>query len=209
MTDTAAAQADETSRALLEAAHDLLAREGAGALTVRRIAAAAGMSTMNVYSRFGGKDGVLDRLFSDGFERLALAMEAVERTGDPVEDLRRCGAAYRDFARRWPTYYSLMFDRIVPEFRPSEAARATSLATLQGLVDLVQRAIDEGAFAPGDAFTVACGLWAIEHGLVSLEARTGGDEPHDAAAPFDWASTATITLDAVLTGLRSTPRHPR
>ena len=45
-------------------------REGPGALTVRRIAAAAGMSTMNVYSRFGGKDGVLDELFVDGFRRL-------------------------------------------------------------------------------------------------------------------------------------------
>ena len=59
-----------TREALLAAAHDLLATEGPAALTVRRIAAAAGMSTMNVYSRFGGKDGVLDELFIDGFRRL-------------------------------------------------------------------------------------------------------------------------------------------
>ena len=69
----------DTREALLAAAHDLLATEGAGALTVRRIAAAAGMSTMNVYSRFGGKDGVLDELFVDGFRRLAETMEASPR----------------------------------------------------------------------------------------------------------------------------------
>ena len=60
---------DQTSRALLDAAHRLLADHGSEALTVRRIATEAGMSTMNVYSRFGGKDGVIDELFIDGFER--------------------------------------------------------------------------------------------------------------------------------------------
>ena len=67
---------DQTGRALLTAAHDLLANEGPTALTVRRIAAAAGVSTMNVYSRFGGKDGVLDELFAEGFRRLGERMEA-------------------------------------------------------------------------------------------------------------------------------------
>ena len=217
MTDTTAsaataARADETSRALLDAAHDLLGREGPAALTVRRIAAAAGMSTMNVYSRFGGKDGVLDRLFIDGFERLAVAMDEVETTADPVDDLRRCGEAYRRFARRWPTYYSLMFDRVVPDYRPTDAALVTSLATLRRLVERVERAIETGAFAPGDPFSIACGLWALQHGVVSLEARTvpevGGhhDERHHAPGEsFDWAGTATLTVDATLDGLRSRP----
>ena len=61
---------DETSDALLAAAHHLLSTVGAEALTVRRIANEAGMSTMNVYSRFGGKDGVIDELYADGYRRL-------------------------------------------------------------------------------------------------------------------------------------------
>lgn len=48
-------QLDSVGSTLLKAAGDLLAAEGPGALTVRRIAHAAGVSTMNVYSRFGGK----------------------------------------------------------------------------------------------------------------------------------------------------------
>ena len=209
---SAAAPPDGTSRALLDAAHDLLGREGPAALTVRRIATAAGMSTMNVYSRFGGKDGVLDRLFIDGFERLGVAIDEVETTADPVDDLRRCGEAYHRFARRWPTYYSLMFDRVVPEYRPTDAALVTSLATLRRLVARVERAIEAGAFAPGDPFTIACGLWALQHGIVSLEARTvdevGGDHAerhHAAGESFDWAATAALTVDATLDGLRSSP----
>ena len=85
---------DETGRALLTAAHDLLASDGPTALTVRRIAGAAGVSTMNVYSRFGGKDGVLDELFAEGFRRLGERMEETPSTDDSVADLgsRRCAA---------------------------------------------------------------------------------------------------------------------
>ena len=67
---------DDTSAALLAAAHRLLAEDGPEALTVRRIAGEAGMSTMNVYSRFGGKDGVIDELYADGYRRLVAAIDA-------------------------------------------------------------------------------------------------------------------------------------
>src|SRR5215213_5805048 len=77
-----AGRPDETREALLAAAHDLLAREGAAALTVRRIAAAAGVSTMNVYSRFGGKDGVLDALLIEGFEKLTEVINEAHASPD-------------------------------------------------------------------------------------------------------------------------------
>src|ERR1700750_1948078 len=75
---------DDTREALLAAAHDLLANEGPAALSVRRIAAAAGMSTMNLYSRFGGKDGVLDELFIDGFRRMSEEMGDAPVSDDPI-----------------------------------------------------------------------------------------------------------------------------
>ncbi|MCB0956523.1 MAG: TetR family transcriptional regulator, partial [Ilumatobacter sp.] len=42
---------DDVGHALLDAADRLLTTEGAGALTIRRMASEAGVSTMNVYSR--------------------------------------------------------------------------------------------------------------------------------------------------------------
>ena len=81
--DIPALQSTRPARALLTAAHDLSASDGPTALTVRRIAGAAGVSTMNVYSRFGGKDGVLDELFAEGFRRLGERMERHPSTDDP------------------------------------------------------------------------------------------------------------------------------
>jgi AcrR family transcriptional regulator len=186
---------DETRQALLDAAHDLLASEGPGSLTVRRIAAAAGMSTMNVYSRFGGKDGVLDELFTDGFRRLGAEMDAAPESGDPEGDLQRCGQLYRRFAREHPTYYSLMFDRVVPDFEPSDGARAVALGTLAKLQQRVERVMAAGVIRPADSFTVATVLWACMHGVVSLEARSAGD------VDFDWDTVFRLAMDALRRGL--------
>jgi AcrR family transcriptional regulator len=196
-TGTGRSRVDDTRAALLAAAHDLLATEGPTALTVRRIAAAAGVSTMNVYSRFGGKDGVLDELFVDGFRRLTAKMEASPSGGDPMADLRQCGACYRQFALDNPTYYSLMFDRVVPDFEPSDAAVTTALGSLGELAARVQRAMDAGALRPDDAFTVASALWACEHGLVSLELRMADER----GEPFDWDVIAPLAVKAMLDGL--------
>ncbi len=189
-----AARPDETSEALLAAAHDLLATEGPGALSVRRIAAAAGVSTMNVYSRFGGKDGVLDELFVAGFDRLRAAMAQAPTTDDPLADLERCGAAYRRFAQEHATYYSLMFDRVVPGYRPSVAAEEVGLATLGHLAGRVERAMVAGMMARREPFQVAMALWAFQHGMVSLRSRT---TELDA---FDWEAVAPIGSNALVRG---------
>src|SRR5215467_4809505 len=89
---------DEQGRRILEAASELLSKEGANALSVRRIAAAAGCSTMGLYSRFGGKDGVVDELYAEGFERLVEAMRQNPLTDDPLADLRRGANCYRETA---------------------------------------------------------------------------------------------------------------
>ncbi len=191
------APVDVTGQALLTAAHDLLESQGPTALTVRRIATAAGVSTMNVYSRFGGKDGVLDELFSDGFRRLGEQMAATPSTADALADLHACGAAYRAFARDNPTYYSLMFDRVVPDYRPSDAARQIAVATLSHLASRVERAMDAGVIARRDPFQVAMALWACQHGLVSLAARTTDVEA------FDWDVVSPMGSAAMVRGLAS------
>ena len=81
---------DDTGQALLAAAGKVLAEEGASALTVRRIATEAGCSTMGLYSRFGGKDGVVDQLYVQGFDQLCDSMSALPKTGDALGDLRLC-----------------------------------------------------------------------------------------------------------------------
>jgi AcrR family transcriptional regulator len=163
---------DDTSRALIAAAQRLLADDGPDALTVRRIANEAGMSTMNVYSRFGGKDGVIDELYADGYQRLIEALTAVPTGDHAPDDMLRIAAAYREFARENPTYYGIMFRSTVPGFHPSQEAEEIALRNLSYFVELVQQAQRAGSILTSDTvepIEIAAGLWATCHGLVSLE----------------------------------------
>ena len=62
--------------ALSDAAERVLVRDGPDAVTVRAVAAEAGVAPMGVYNRFGGKDGLVDELLSRGFIGLR---EAIDR----------------------------------------------------------------------------------------------------------------------------------
>jgi AcrR family transcriptional regulator len=154
--------------AILDAARSLLAAEGPAALTVRRIADAAGCSTMGVYSGFGGKDGIVDELYLEGFERLCDAMSARERSDDPVDDLRSCARTYRETALAQRTHYLIMFARAVPGWQPTDDSRAFALKGFEELVARFERAIAAGALA-GDAVGNAEVFWGAIHGLVMLE----------------------------------------
>lgn len=161
---------DETSEALLSAARRLLSEHGPEALTVRRIAGEAGMSTMNVYSRFGGKDGVIDELYTDGYRRLIDAIDAVPVADDIADELLAVATAYRRFAIENPTYYGIMFRSAVPGFSPSTDAVEMALGGLAHLVGRIQRGQEMGQIAPEfEPQSVAAWLWACCHGMVSFE----------------------------------------
>lgn len=163
---------DETSNALLAAAHRLLADDGPDALTVRRIATEAGMSTMNVYSRFGGKDGVIDELYADGYRRLIEAIDAVPTTDDIAHDIVEVARAYRTFALENPTYYGIMFRSAISGFTPTPASVDLALGGLATFVDRVRAGQEQGVIANDDgrsAGEIAAFLWGCCHGMVSLE----------------------------------------
>lgn len=184
----------EVERAIVDAAEQLLVGEGADALTVRAIAAAAGVAPMSVYNHLGGKNGVLDALLIRGFEGLSDAMDGLG-SDDPFEDLAEAGRCYRRFALEHPSHYALMFERSVPDYVPSQLAMGHARATFLQLQMLVQRAMAAGVIAPGDAAEVAQRLWNTCHGSVSLQLRGIGFSD-------DGEATAEATAQTVLRGLR-------
>jgi AcrR family transcriptional regulator len=185
---------DEQGQLILQAASELLSKEGASALSVRRIAAAAGCSTMGLYSRFGGKDGVVDELYAEGFERLVDAMKANQPTDDPLADLRRGANCYRDHAIANATHYMVMFGGAVPGFVPSDSSHDLAHAAFDGLVAKVARCTDAGVLA-GAPDQIAELLWGAMHGLVMLELVGINPAMSDPAARFD------RMLDVLLRGL--------
>jgi AcrR family transcriptional regulator len=185
---------DEQGQRILEAPSELLSEEGASALSVRRIAAAAGCSTMGLYSRFGGKDGVVDELYAEGFERLVTAMRQNLITDDPLADLRRGANCYRDTALANATHYMVMFGGAVPGFVPSDASHDLAHQAFGGLVAKVARCTEAGVF-DGAPDHIAELLWGSIHGHVMLELVGINPLMGDPAARFERA------LDALFRGV--------
>lgn len=146
--------------ALVDAALVVLRREGPAGLTVRAITQEAGCSTTGVYTHFGGKHGLVEEIFVQGFD----SFDESVRPGLESGDLPAAGRAYRRWALERRTQYMVMFGSAVPDYVPSAAARDRALMSFARLADSVERV------APGDdAAQRAYHLFATIHGYVMLE----------------------------------------
>ena len=171
------ASGEELTARLVDAALQVLNEHGLGELTVRRVAEAAGSSTMGVYSRFGGRAGVLEALYRRVYAQMADAMAAVPSSSDPVADIVALALAYRAFALEGPQRYAFMFADPLPDFAPGAGLRAEMVQAAFGpLLDAVRRAGATGAEkadgAPSAnqmATRASYCLWCVMHGLVGLE----------------------------------------
>jgi AcrR family transcriptional regulator len=146
-------------RVVLDAGLTVLGRDGAAGLTVRAVAAQAGCSTTGVYTYFGGKHGLVEAMYLEGFLSFRHELATPLAAGDLVEAGRR----FRRWALANSTHYLVMFGRAVPDFEPGDEAMATAQASFTDLVDAVRRA---GAAEPSEA---AYHLFATVHGYVMLE----------------------------------------
>ena len=151
--------------ALIEGAARLIATEGPTGLTLRRLANEVGTSTMAVYTHFGGMDELRREVRREGFARLGERLAAVPSTEDPVADLGLLGAAYYVSAMDNSNLYRAMF----MEGPVDDVDAVVGLDTFDQLIVGVQRCIDAGRFHSGDALVMATQLWALAHGVVTLE----------------------------------------
>lgn len=176
----------ELPATLIETAARLLAEEGPGALSTRRLAAEAGTSTMAVYTYFGGMDDLVRAMVREGFTMLNDRMSAVAETGDPAADVAALGLAYRRNALEHRHLYGVMFGGSnLAGFRLTDEDRQHGRYTLEILVKTVARCMAAGRFCAGDAELVAHQMWIAVHGLVTLELGGYLVEPYDADTCFD------------------------
>jgi AcrR family transcriptional regulator len=177
--------------ALLTAAAELLEKEGPDALSVRRIAAEAGVATMGVYNHFDSKAGIIEALFIEGFARLREAMAGVAEVDDPYQALKEAGRLYRALALAHPMAYQLMFLRNISGFEPSDHALEVAASAFETLVTAVRRAMASGVIAHGPATEIAHLIWASVHGWVALE-LLGMGFVEDQDSSFDLVCTSLI-----------------
>lgn len=156
---------------LLESAAHLLAEHGPSGLSTRKVAAAAGTSTMTLYSQFGSMPDLVRAVVDEGFKRLADEFAKVPQTDDPIADLGGVFAAYIDYARANPDLYVIQFGSAsLGGYRGSgDDVKLTGRYSFEYIARAAERAVEAGRLRDEHPMWLASQIWTALHGYVQLE----------------------------------------
>jgi AcrR family transcriptional regulator len=159
-----------TAEKILKAAHRLFDREGADAVTMRRVAEAVGITPMAIYRHFPTRDALLKQLSDDSFKAVAHEWEAQRgKSRDVLKRLFALAGPYLDYALAHPHLFDHAFSvRRDDARRYPEDFRAGLSPTFNVVVDTVIEGMAKGVLKQDDPHDVAMALWAQQHGLVAL-----------------------------------------
>lgn len=202
-----------TAETLLDSATALLREGGPGAVSVRAVADAAGISFRAVYAVFGSKQALIDALAERGYRSLAGRIATPEPTGDPRADLVRAGAVgFREFALGEPEMFRLTFEQVSAEVLHRPQVSRAAYASYQALETWVRRAREAGAVHPGRPDALCCFTFhSLCQGLASSELAS---RPPPAGPGFwpmmgglDLADAWEDALSGLVAGFASEPAH--
>jgi AcrR family transcriptional regulator len=159
-------------QAILDAAVEVIAVDGPGALSLRELARRANVSHAAPAHHFKDKAGLLTAIATDGYARLADALLA-----SPGGSLLEVGASYVRFALAHPAHFEVMFrpDLYYPDDADLDAARRRSSEALRA-------AVGSDGKGRNDRLTELA-AWSLAHGFATLWASgvmtraAGGRDP--------------------------------
>ncbi|MGW1785846.1 TetR/AcrR family transcriptional regulator [Streptomyces sp. NPDC002143] len=184
------ARLEDAPERLVRAAVGLLAEQGPSAVKVRAVASASGLSTMVVYSHFGGVPELMRAVADHGFNELGAAFARVPVTEDPIADLFVMALTCRRAAHENPHLYDLMFGLSTrATYRPLSAAdqrlsghSPAFRSAYAHVVAACERLVGSGRVERQEPEVVAAQLWSFVHGYVTLELAEHFTEFEDPAA---------------------------
>ena len=174
---------------ILAAATRIFLSDGVAHATMRRIAAAVGVSTTALYVYFPDKDAILQAIAEATFTDLVAALEASQSGADGhVARLRAGLRAYVAFGLSRPDPYRLIFMHKAD--CGTQADR--SFAILQRNVEEMTA---EGVFRAGDPVAVSEAIWAAMHGVTMLLL----DQPEQCETPPE--RLIVVVIEMIINGL--------
>jgi AcrR family transcriptional regulator len=160
---------------LIDAAVRVLAARGdTERLSIRAVAAEAGVTPPTVYRCFADRRALVRAVVESCFDRFETHLaQADQATADPFEALRLRCRAYASFGTSQPRLYRVMFGAwsAGPKELGTYGRRPhPGAGAFNALVTLIQRCRDAGAQTRQPSPFLAFQLWSLLHGLTDLRA---------------------------------------
>jgi AcrR family transcriptional regulator len=181
---------------ILDAARELLVRDGYEKLSMRRVAERIDYSPTAIYLHFKDKQELVSNLCDETFARLVRELETLpDEFPDPLVRLRKGMERYIAFGLKHPDHYLPTFVLPLPDHlgaeRKEEAASPESngMRAFACLRDAIADGVKTRKLRKVDPDVAARAAWAGIHGITSLlivhEAFPWGDKKAVVAAMVD------------------------
>ena len=190
----------DLKNALIEAGIKILAKEGVGGLSLRKVAKKAGVSHSAPYAHFPDKQSLIAAISTEGFKQLYAALDAAVSpyANDPRQQLVAGVQAYVQFALNNTDTFNIMFSDVLEKEKDYPAFVESSRKTFERVVDVVRACQDAGILRPAPAEIMAVSVWGQLHGIVSLVLE--GQVSHVVLDRFSVREIVFFALNQIVTG---------
>ncbi|HSY82610.1 MAG TPA: TetR/AcrR family transcriptional regulator [Gemmatimonadaceae bacterium] len=158
-----------TVQHIASAARRLLDKDGAEAVTMRRVASAVGITPMAIYRHYADRSALLNELADAGFADLAARLTNARQAGSIEERLVRMAEIFLDHALQNPRLFELMFferragaRRFPRDFKTGRSPTANVWALT------VREGMELGELRQDDPWEITFAMGALSHGLIAL-----------------------------------------
>ncbi len=184
--------------ALVQAAIELIERDGLDKLSVREAAKRAGVSPGAPFRHFATKTALLTAVAEQATERLRSHVEQALAAAADAPALVRFGAighAYIEWARKHPTHFRVISERALIDYDSSASLRSDNESIRMRMQALFDEAFAHGgsAASAADAAHAQIAARALVYGLARM--AVDGHFPEWSLARESTAKTMAGTLD--------------
>lgn len=187
---------------ILDAARELLIRDGYENLSMRRVAERIDYSPTAIYLHFKDKQELVFSLCQETFARLVRELETLpDEISDPIAQLRAGMERYIDFGLTHPDHYLPTFVLPAPALnerrrRAVQDGDSNGMRALGFLRDCIARGVKAKKLRKIDPDLAARSTWAAIHGITSLLITQ---------KEFPWGDREKVidaVLDSLIEGMR-------
>jgi AcrR family transcriptional regulator len=160
----------DLKNALIKAGVEILAKDGVGGLSLRKVAQQAGVSHAAPYAHFTDKQALIAAISTEGFLILFEQLKAVREKYqfDPRRQLVEAARAYVRFAQTAPAHFRVTFSSAV-EREQDYPALVEMIGNSYGqVVKIVEGCQAAGILRSAPADVMAVSVWSVVHGFASL-----------------------------------------
>jgi AcrR family transcriptional regulator len=153
---------NETVQEILDVALDVMAEQGAAALSLSEVARRMDMRPPSLYQYFPSRMAIYDALFERGAQQqLDVAERYRARLADPAGAITAAQQAVFSWVLANPVLAQLLYWRPVPGFEPSARAFAPAVRLVELTGEALRAAVDAGQLAPAAATEEGVALYTV------------------------------------------------